>query len=267
MDLDFEADNLLYDFHDNFPYTLNQLENNKLINMFKKGGRYMFKSEYHKESFDILLKDKLSMEPLNESQYSIIINGLRVNEFKNNHNYVRQPYRFCYCSSYDRGLEDIILKVWKYIYEQEPLAELHVYYGMDYIYDNNFKIKMTLLLGQPGVMDHGRQPMDIIIREKYVSSFQLYLNNSNAEIDCINVRESLITGCVPIISNFGVFSNRDGLRYNWDPTNDELCKMIALDIVQKMRDDNFMKSAREQLMTSKTIVNWGDVAKEWLNVL
>ena len=266
-DLDFKANNCLLDFHDNFPYTLNQLQNNKLLNLFKKVNRFMFKSQYHKDCFDILLKNKLNTELLNESQYRIIINGLRINEFKNNNNYVRQPYRLCYCSSYDRGLEPIIEKIWKYIYEKEPLAEIHVYYGMDYIYDNDYKNRITLLLGQPGVMDHGRQPMNTIIKEKYLSSFQLYLSNSIAEIDCINIRESLITGCIPIISNFGVFNNRDGLRYEWDPSNDELCKLIAYDIVDKMNDSNFMENARIQLMNSKTIVDWQSVAVEWLSVV
>ena len=32
---------------------------------------------------------------------------------------------------------------------------------------------MKLLLAQPGVMDHDRQPMDMIIREKYLSTFHL----------------------------------------------------------------------------------------------
>jgi hypothetical protein len=267
-DLNFKANKLLLDFHDNFSYTLNNLNNNKLLSVFNKTNNYMFKSQYHKDCFNEMLKDKLKLEPFNELQYNTILNGIRVDDFKiNKGNYIRNPYRFCYCSSYDRGLEPILFKIWKHIYNQEPLAELHVYYGMDYIYDDKFKTHMTFLLGQKGVMDHGRQPMDMIIREKYLSTFQLYLSTSIAEIDCINIRESLVAKCIPIISNFGVFSERDGLQYDWNPSDDDKCKEIALNIVNKMRDNTFIENARTVLFLSNTIVDWKYVANKWLQVI
>ena len=90
------------------------------------------------------------------------------------------------------------------------------------------------------------------------------MNNSVAEIDCISIRESLVTGCIPVLSTFGVFKERNGLQFNWDPSNDTLCKMIAMDLVAKMNDNKFMISAREQLMKSETIIGWDTVAKDWL---
>ena len=63
-------------------------------------------------------------------------------------------------------------------------------------------------------MDHGKQPLDIIIREKQMSSFHLYVTNSFSEIDCISIRESLATGAIPLISNFGVFKERDGIHFD-----------------------------------------------------
>jgi hypothetical protein len=190
-------------------------------------------------------------------------NGLRIEEFKNNKDYIRNPYRFCYCSSYDRGLEYILENIWPYIYNAEPKAEFHVYYGMDYIFDEKFKLKLRFLLSQPGVMDHGRQPMDMIIREKYLSTFHIYLSDSIAEIDCISVRESLITGCIPIISMFGVFENRHGIQYNWDPTNKLLCQAVAKNIIKEMNDFEYIELARKQLMNSTTIVSWKNVAESW----
>jgi hypothetical protein len=136
---------------------------------------------------------------------------------------------------------------------------------MDHIYDENYKNHIYKLLSQPGVMEHGRQPMDMIIREKYLATFHLYLSTSNAEIDCISVRESLVAGCIPIISNFGVFADRHGLQFNWDPTNKNLGKLIANDIVGKMHNDNFINDARSQLAKSSTIIGWEDIATQWLN--
>ena len=86
-------------------------------------------------------------------------------------------------------------------------------------------------------MDHGRQSMNMIIREKYLSTFHIYLNNCIGEIDCISIKESLITGCIPIISRFGVFKERHGIQYEWNPDNDDFCSFIAKDIISKMNDN------------------------------
>ena len=261
INFDYLADNIIIDFHDNFSYTLAHLDRNDLLKTLAKVNKYAFKSEYHLLCFEEFLGKKL-----NESEYVIILNGLRIEEFKNNKDYIRNPYRFCYCSSYDRGLEYILENIWPHIYNAEPKAELHVYYGMDYIFDEQFKFKLRLLLSQPGVMDHGRQPMEMIIREKYLSTFHMYLSDSIAEIDCISVRESLITGCIPIISKFGVFENRHGIQYNWDPTNKLLCKAVAENIIKEMNEFEYIELARKQLINSTTIVSWKTVADSWSKI-
>ena len=264
MNNDFITDNLILDFHDNFSYTLMDLDSIKLENIFNKVNTFNFKSNYHQLSFIEFLKNKNINKNYND-KYNIIPNGIRVNEFSNNNQYIRNPYRFCYCSSYDRGLDIIISKIWKEIYKSQPLAELHVYYGMDYLFDENYKSYLKLLLSEHGVMDHGRQSMDMIIREKYLSTFHIYLNNCIGEIDCISIKESLITGCIPIISTFGVFKERHGLQYEWNPNNDDLCSLIAKDIISKMNDSNFINTTKNILMNSSTIINWLEVSQLWLN--
>lgn len=268
LDIDFKSDKTIVDFHDNFSYTLAHLNRPKLLKFFEKVTKINFKSQYHKESFEEFINGKIQ-----SNEYNIIPNGLRIEPFLNNtilndgKEIIRNPYRFCYCSSYDRGLEYILSNVWPIIHRNEPRAEFHVYYGMDYIFDDNFKLRMRLLLSQPGVMDHGRQPMEMIIREKYLSTFHLYLSTSEAEIDCISVRESLITGCIPIISKFGIFATRHGLQYEWEPENEKLCEMIAQDIIQKMHNNDFVENARNQLKKSDTIIDWTIVANKWLETI
>lgn len=268
MELNHNADNLLIDFHDNFSYTLARLDFNKLKPFLDQVKRFYFKSLYHKICFEEFIKEKLS-----EDKYYIIINGVRIEPFTNDkilnwdQPLVRNPYRFCYCSSYDRGLETILEKIWSEIYKREPRAELHIYYGMDHIYDEAFKTKLKLLMSQPGVMDHGRQSMDMVIREKHLSTFHLYMTDTVAEIDCISVRESLVAGCIPVLSKFGVFAERHGIQYDWNPQNDELCKLIGQDIANKMNDFEFVKQAREQLQKSSTIVGWDWVANKWLETI
>lgn len=259
------ADKVIFDLHDNFSYTFVHFDKTKLLNFLEKVTKINFKSEYHKNCFEEFIQGKIE-----SSDYNIIPNGVRIESFKNskclndNQEIVRNPYRFCYCSSYDRGLEYILTNVWPHIYKQEPRAEFHIYYGMNHIYNDNFKNNLRQLLSQPGVMDHGRQSVEIIIREKHLSTFHLYLSTSNAEIDCISIKESLVAGCIPIISKFGIFASRHGLQFNWDPFNAEIGEMVANDLINKMNDTQFISNARNQLMNSNTIIDWTTIAKQWL---
>jgi glycosyltransferase involved in cell wall biosynthesis len=224
-----------------------------------KVNKVFFKSDYHKELFDKSLKLTLPKE-----RYTIIPNGVRLDEFAVNvDNVQRNPFRFCYCSCYTRALMPILQYLWPIIMNAEPRAELHVYYGMDSVMDHDFKNKMLSLLSSPGVMDHGRQPMDIIIREKHMSNFHLYLTNSDSEIDCITIRESYITGAIPILANHGVFKERDGIHFDLIEDNPMSYVRIALEILKIMKDPN-IDTFRQQLKGSKTIIKWIDVAAKWL---
>ncbi len=256
---DLKIDNLFIDFHDNFSYTLEKLNIDGVMTILEKAKYIMLKSTYHKECFEEYLKknNRVIVNP----KILICMNGLRINEFSNKpKGVVRKPYRFCYCSSYDRGLALILKDIWPHIYSKEPNAELHIYYGMDYLFDEDSKKILTYLMGQPGVMDHGRKPLETIIEEKYTSTFHLYLCTCDAEIDCISIRESLITGCIPIIYDYGVFKERDGLKY-CNELNEENCKMIADDIVFKMKHTELVERCSESIKHSESIVSWKTVAE------
>jgi hypothetical protein len=258
---DYKADNTIIDLHDNM-FVFNDIKKEVLINFFNKIDYINLKSEYHKESFINYFGNEF------ENKINIIPNGINVEQFSiNNENVIRQPYRFCFCSSYDRSLADILRYIWPHIYKAENRAELHIYYGMDYIYDDNFKNTMQFIIGSTqGVMEHGRQDINTIIREKYMSTFHLYICNAESETDCINVKESLVAGCIPIISDFGVFKERHGLQYpiNKIELTEEIYKNIALDIINKMKNSEFIENCRNTLKTSNTIISWSTVANIWL---
>ena len=233
-----------------------------LENWYRYGSKInkiFFKSNYHKELFDKSLRITLPKE-----RYAIIPNGVRVDEFSQNlENVPRNPYRFCYCSCYTRGLMPILQYVWPIIMNAEPRAELHLYYGMGSVQDEDFKRSMTELIAKPGVMDHGRQPLEIIAREKYMSNFHLYLTNSDSEIDCITVRESCITGAIPILSKHGIFKERDGIHFDLNESNPMSYAFIAIELIKLMKDKN-LDTFREGLKESKNLIRWIDVAGKWL---
>jgi hypothetical protein len=248
---------LYIDLHDTY-FTLIDIPNLQLV--FDKADAVMLKSEFHKKSIEDYFK-------LTINNSVIIENGTRISKFSIVPSESRSPYRFCYCSSYDRGLIYILKNMWGIIQKEIPIAELHLYYGMDYIYDEKFKEYIKKLLSDSvGVMYHGRQSVDIIAREKHLSTFQLYITNSPAEIDCISVKESVIAKCIPLISNYGVFKDRQGIHFDFKEDDEELHKKIAMDIVDIAKDFNKVETIRNSF-NSSYIPDWNFVANKWLYVI
>jgi glycosyltransferase involved in cell wall biosynthesis len=256
---DLKADNIYWDLHDNFA------DQPQIINCYqkyeKKLTKIMFKSNYHVYAFENYFKTKLTSD-----KYVVIPNGILVDKFSNNvDNVPRNPYRFCYVSYYSRGLQHIIPYIWYIIKQIEPRAELHLYYGMA-MFTEEVQNHLKQFTSLPGVIDHGRQPIEMIVREKYMSSFQLYITNTIAEIDCISIRESLVTGCIPLISNFGVFAEREGIHFNLVDNNPELMKEIAINIIKMLNEKDKMDILRNVFKKSHTIIDWTTVANKIIEI-
>jgi hypothetical protein len=258
---DLKAKNIYWDLHDNFA------DQDQLITCYKKYGskitKILFKSEYHVKAFNDYFKVSLSKD-----KYVVIPNGILVDKFSNNwDNVKRNPYRFCYVSYYTRGLMHIIPNIWYIIKQIEPRAELHLYYGMEMFNDENLKNQLKILTGCPGVIDHGRQSIEMIVREKYMSSFQLYVTNTISEIDCISIRESLVAGCIPLISNFGVFAEREGIHFDLIDNDPNNMKDIAINIVNLLQDQKKIDVLRNVFKKSQTIMDWSMIADKIVEVI
>ena len=109
-----------------------------------------------------------------------IQNGIRKDIFVNTNNIERERYRFCYCSCYFRGLSAILAYIFPIIKQKIPEAEFHIYYGMPEKNENNEQtiLQLEQLMQQPGVTDHGKQPLSVIAEEKYRSNFNLYYSRT-----------------------------------------------------------------------------------------
>lgn len=252
------ANQVLVDVHDNTDDQYKLVQRGMRANLINK---VMFKSAFHVQEYARAIG-----APLPEDKVACIMNGIQLDTFKIAAPPVRDQYRFCYASSYDRGIISIIRNLWPLIVEKEPRAELHVYYG---IYNKNPKNPLvrdfyTALYDAQNVCDHGRQSLEIVSWEKHKSTFHLYLTDTPAEIDCISVRESLVAGCVPVLFNVGVFKERDGLKFEGNNLEDKnLCMLIANVLLELMRNPHKVDEIRTSLAGSKTITTWDAAANEW----
>jgi glycosyltransferase involved in cell wall biosynthesis len=245
------------DLHDNPLHAINDLKNLK----FKLDGIFV-KSRFHQQ----LVKTQLDTAVLNVPYY-VIPNGVRIEKFVENFYKVeRNPYRMCYTSWYSRGLEPLLKYFYPKLREIEPRAELHVYYGMDLIKDENYKNTMKKLLDQPGVYEYGKQNVDVMNRERHLSGFHLYYTSSIEEIDCIAIKESLVAGCIPIISDENVFKERDGLKWDRPTSKVESYVSLAKNVAQIMNDVDAQEQLRERYKKSKNIFPWSLIAKAWIDI-
>ncbi len=236
---DLKAKNIIWESHEN------SVGNDKFIEIWSKYNHlYKIKKTIFKSNFHLT---EISKQLSNITNAIVIPSGIRINEYKNNWDKVtRNPYRFCYTASYDRGIEFIVKGIFSVIKKIEPRAELHIYSGMELINDENFQKKMIKIFSENGVTDHGKQGYDIISREKHLSSFHIYISNIVNEIDPIDIKESIIAGCIPLTVNFGVFLETDGIRFHMNHEDSKGMQRIGLEILQLMKDQKKLDQIRNQ---------------------
>ena len=178
---------------------------------------------------------------------------------------------FVYTSCYRRGLVPILQFLWPVIKNRYPEAKLDIYYGMDFVPEGDKREITKLIDSCEGVVDHGRVSNEEILKAKEVAGFQLYFGNPPEEIDCISVKESIAVGCIPIISDKGVFAERAGYHIPYDTSNRDIRGIYnnALPHLVRLLDmkDEELAKLRKEYYDMEILLSWDQVAKKWLKEL
>jgi len=262
----FNARRVWVDLHDNDAhcYAIVARHQSRLHGVF-------FKSDFHREEY--LRYAANHGRDVKGLRAHAVPNGVRLDMFRAaaGADSARDPYRFIYCSCYGRGLTALLRNVWPSVHRAEPRAELHLYYGIGEPYKNEpvFQELRAVLGDTLGVMNHGRRPAGEVAAVKKSAMFHLYPTKTPSETDCISVRESAASGCLPILLDYGVFKERDGLKVSGDPENLADGAAIAEQVLGWMRQPETMPggsaaAARALFAASPTLVTWKYVAEHWL---
>ena len=251
-----KANNILVDYHD----YVNNDDQLKIVSALAK--KVFVKSLYHRDQINRTVRNGC-IEVIPNGVEEDVFNTARSKQLT-----PRNPKRFIYTSSYERGLEKILKYCWPYIRKNVPDAELHCFYGMK-IESPMLKNKINKLFAETdGVYDHGRVDINEIIQERQTSSFHIYLTDHESEIDCISIRESALLGCIPLITNENVFNERIGKFFKMDRQNNEIesYKDIANDIVKMINDEEYTEDLRKEIQERalKVEPSWDTVASEWI---
>lgn len=227
----------------------------------KKIEKVFTKSNMHSSAFPMISSEKFNIIP-NAVDDMFLKSRARLKKHNRN--------KFIYTSCYLRGLVPILQFFWPVIRHKFPEATLDLYYGMDLVPENIRNQIAALIKKSPGVNDHGRVSLETIKEAKEEAAYHLYYSNPSEEIDCISVKESVAVGCIPIISDQGVFVEREGYHIKWGEGKDlrniyskalpELMKLLEM-------DDDKLENLKMNYYNNEDLLSWSDVAEKWLKLM
>jgi glycosyltransferase involved in cell wall biosynthesis/2-polyprenyl-3-methyl-5-hydroxy-6-metoxy-1,4-benzoquinol methylase len=200
-------------------------------------------------------------------------NGINLEDFKPTL-LTRNPHRMIFTSSYDRGIEHLLV-MWKDIKEAIPDAELHLFYGWD-TYDKMMKagrrpVKyrqiMTALMKQDGVFEHGRIGHKQLIKEFYKSGVWVYPSHFE-EISCISGIKAQACGCVPVCTDYAALEEtvRGGVKVTGKCGEGDTNERFKEALIKVLKDTDYQEKLRSEL-PDKEVFSWGKVAKKWIEEL
>ena len=145
-----------------------------------------------------------------------------------------------YCSSFDRGLEEVLDK-WLEVKKKLGLKKLYITYGWEFMDEMvkrdpalaKWKEKMTELLKQDGVELIGRLSNDKMCEMYWKSEYWvLPLNNPQSELFCLNAIKAQYCGSIPVVRRVGALQETVNQFIDWD-------KLLG----EKVGQDNFTKKS------------------------
>jgi len=182
----------------------------------------------------------------------------------------REPYRFVYSSTPDRGLDVLLEFIWADIKKEFPKAELHLYYGwhtFEKLEKNNpermaWMRKVKKLMEQDGVINHGRVGQQELAEDLMKTSYWLYPTNF-AEIHCITACEMQAAGVIPITSGYAALAETQkvGVKLEGDIHDPLYHKRYIQEVIKtvKENDGSISKQAREEAKQ----FSWDLVVNAW----
>ena len=253
-----KAKKVLVDLHDHcvVQYRSLTLFDNKIDKIF-------YKSPFHLQAAVMEYQFKPNFD-----KSLFIQNGIELDVFTHKYNVIRDKYRFCYASSYFRGLKDILLYCWPLIVDKFPQATFHIYYGMEHAPSDQERDEIQVLINKGvNVFDYGRVGKEIIAAEKQTSMWHLYPTRTPSEICCISITESLACGCVPVISNVNLFSSLPGLMIEWEQNEPEniFYTRVANRVIDCILNapDDYLENCSNELMKHPKVQDWSSISKIW----
>ena len=250
------------------PFNLNA--NKRIVWMHDVPHKGFFNKSNESWYDKVLVLSKYHASVCNDVESSKLViwrNGISLAD--TNAKVLRQPKKIVWTSSYDRGLEELLIN-WKTIKTAVPEAELHVFYGWN-TYDKmvtmgyrspDFKNRMLPLLSQEGVFDRGRVGQTKLARELLSSDVYAYPSNFT-EISCISAMRAQACGAIPVTTNYAALD--ETVKYGHKVSGVGYSKEFENKLIEVLNNPD--ESLRKEMMDNKGIFGWDSAAKELLQLV
>ena len=184
---------------------------------------------------------------------------------------MRNNKRIIYTSSYDRGLQHL-LEMWPDIRKAVPDAELECFYGwqlFDKFYSNNpssmmWKARVVELLGQDGIVAHGRLPQPELEEEMKTCGIWAYPTHFG-EINCISAIKAQAFGCEPVVVNYAALKEtvQFGRKVEGDIYDDETKEEFKKQLIDALNNPMSDEKRKEMSKWAVEKYAWSKIAREW----
>lgn len=230
-------------------------------NSVKNLDKIIVLSEFHKSMLP---------EFIPQSKIFVSANGINFPDFEKN-GVLRDPFRMIYTSSYDRGLQHLLL-MWPLIKNAVPQANLHVFYGWN-TYDKmlevgarsaKYKRTMQELLEQDGVTDHGRIGHRQLVKEFQKSGIWVYPSHFE-EISCISAMKAQAAGCVPVCTDYAALKEtvKAGIKVKGNMQDVQVQEEFKEKLIEVLQGNEHQEVLREEVYKHKTDFGWDRIARLW----
>jgi len=224
-----------------------------------------WQKEQYQEFFSYIPQEKfyVTRSGIERKRFDRFING-----------YIpKDPKRFVYNSSADRGLETLLLCIWPKLYELDNEMQLHVYYGFNTwlsiikkrgIHSDIQRIENIIKIAQqPGVFLHGRVGQKRLVEENAMANMWLYPTHFT-ETFCITALDTAGAGVLGITSPLAALLETAPYAefISGDPTTKDYQQRFFNKVIEKLQTPDNERRI-QAIYNVYNNYDWKDIAQEW----
>lgn len=186
----------------------------------------------------------------------------------------RHGNRIVYASSYDRGLEHLLI-YWPTILDACPGAELHIAYGWN-TFDRirkdkeslEWKAYMNQMMNQPGIVHHGKLGAKQL-KELFASSNVWCYPCHFKEISCITAMRAQALGAYPVTTGYAALSETvvwgHKVRFPGSFEDELTFAPLFLHLATQLQSPITDDVRKEEALKAVENFSWEGVAKDWVS--
>ena len=199
------------------------------------------------------------------SKFEVIPSGLPAALFVGPNRLLARGEHRVLITEYSEALVPFIQHAWIRIRAEFPDAELHIWETAG---DDKKKV-MPLLLAltkDKGVSLHGMKDLEGMIKERFMSRCQIYLEDYD-QVSCDSVRLSALAGCIPIMPERGVYTELRGINVPGSVTKSEVLVGYAKAISTLFKNTGYARDMQIRSQTDPALTGHRATAERWVSII